>query len=378
MSGKSLSGVAIASALLVLSSSSNAQISPSTASPRDTRPSIPLGTPRLGAAPLDTAALNTLKWRELGPFRGGRSVAVEGSSARPNEYYMGTTGGGVFKTLDGGQSWAPVTDKYFGGTIGAVTVAPSNPDVVYVGGGEYPIRGNVSHGDGVWKSTDAGKTWTSLGLDATRHIARVRVHPTNPDLVYVAAQGNVWTPTPERGIYRSKDGGKSWAKILFRNDSTGASDLVMDPSNPSVLYATFWQAGRTPWILVSGGPGSAIFKTGVSERPRVADSRRIAKARFAVPATRTMDAAPAFPIRPVAVNGGDSGLSFSDSRSKQGWGSRAMGKGWAIPMNSSDFPSSMVFSLKFQPRRESLAPWFRSTASGVAKSRNSPVVRVNR
>jgi len=211
------------------------------------------------AASLDTTALNTLRWRELGPFRGGRSVAVAGSATRPNEYYMGTSGGGVFKTLDGGQSWAPVTDKYFGGTIGAVAIAPSNPDVVYVGGGEYPIRGNVSHGDGVWKSTDAGKTWTSLGLDATRHIARVRVHPTNPDLVYVAAQGNVWAPTPDRGVYRSRDGGKSWQKILFRNDSTGASDLVMDPSNPNVLYATFWQAGRTPWMLVSGGPGSALY-----------------------------------------------------------------------------------------------------------------------
>jgi photosystem II stability/assembly factor-like uncharacterized protein len=240
--GKPLSGVAFAAALLLA-------------------PYPALAQRATAAAALDTAALNTLRWRELGPFRGGRSVAVAGSAARPNEYYMGTTGGGVFKSLDGGQSWAPMTDKYFGGTIGAVAVSPSNPDVVYVGGGEYPIRGNVSHGDGVWKSTDAGKTWTSLGLDATRHIARVRVHPTNPDLVYVAAQGNVWTPTPERGIYRSRDGGKSWAKILFRNDSTGASDLVMDPSNPNVLYATFWQAGRTPWMLVSGGAGSAIFKS---------------------------------------------------------------------------------------------------------------------
>ena len=262
MRGTSLSGAAVACALLSFPMSMLAQRPLRPDSARDTRPSIPLDQPRLGAgAALDTTALNTLRWRELGPFRGGRSVAVAGSAARPNEYYMGTTGGGVFKTLDGGQSWAPVTDKYFGGTIGAVAVSASNPDVVYVGGGEYPIRGNVSHGDGVWKSTDAGKTWTSLGLAATRHIARVRVHPTNPDLVYVAAQGNVWTPTPDRGIYRSKDGGKSWQKILFRNDSTGASDLVMDPSNPNVLYATFWQAGRRPWMLVSGGPGSGIFKS---------------------------------------------------------------------------------------------------------------------
>ena len=235
------------------------QMSPPPAN--DTRPSIPVqGTPMRGAM-LDTSAVNTLRWREIGPFRGGRSVAVTGSAARPNEYYMGTTGGGVFKSLDGGQSWAAVTDKYFGGSIGAVAVSASNPDIVYVGGGEFPMRGNVSHGDGVWKSTDAGKTWTSLGLERTRQISKVRVHPTNPDIVYVAAEGNIWAPTPDRGIYRSKDGGKTWDKILFRNDSTGAADLAMDPSNPNVLYAAFWQAGRTPWMLISGGAGSGIFKT---------------------------------------------------------------------------------------------------------------------
>ena len=236
------------------------QIKPAPAN--DTRPSIPLN-PGLVQAPgqLDTAALNTLKWRELGPFRGGRSVAVTGSAARPNEYYMGTTGGGVFKSLDGGQSWAAITDRYFGGTIGAIAVSASSPDIVYVGGGEYALRGNVSHGEGMWKSTDAGKTWSSLGLKLTRQISRVVVHPTNPDIVYVAAQGNVWAPTPDRGIYRSRDGGKNWSKVLFRNDSTGASDLAFDPANPSVLYAAFWQAGRTPWMLSSGGAGSGVFKS---------------------------------------------------------------------------------------------------------------------
>lgn len=254
-----LGGVLLGSALLVIPALANAQ-RPRPTRPNDTRPSIPVNRPQLAAAS-DTSALNTLTWRELGPFRGGRSAAVAGSVAHPKEYYMGTTGGGVFKTLDGGQSWAPITDKYFGGTIGAIAVSPSSPDVVYVGGGEAPIRGNVSHGEGVWKSTDAGKTWTSLGLKLTRQISRVRVHPTNPDLVYVAAEGNVWVPTPERGIYRSRDGGKNWQKVLFRNDSTGASDLAMDPANPNVLYAALWQAGRTPWKLVSGGEGSGIFKT---------------------------------------------------------------------------------------------------------------------
>lgn len=209
----------------------------------------------------DTTVFAAMKWREIGPFRGGRSVAAAGSSSRPYEYYMGTTGGGVFKTTDGGITWVPVTDKYFGGTIGAIAVSESNPDIVYVGGGEFPIRGNVSHGDGVWKTTDAGKTWTFMGLGDTRQIARVRVHPRNPDLVYVAAQGHVFGPNPERGIFRSRDGGKSWQKILFRNDSTGAADLAWDPANPSVMYAAFWQAGRKPWQLISGGPGSGIFKT---------------------------------------------------------------------------------------------------------------------
>jgi photosystem II stability/assembly factor-like uncharacterized protein len=209
----------------------------------------------------DTSAFEALKWREIGPYRGGRSVAVAGSSKRPNEYYFGTTGGGVFKTTDGGITWAPVTDKYFGGTIGAIGISESNPDIVYVGGGEYPIRGNVSHGDGVWRSNDGGKTWTSLGLVETRQISRVRVHPTNPDIAYVGALGHVFGPNPERGVFKTTDGGKSWRKVLYRNDSTGITDLVMDAKDPETLYAAFWQAWRTPWQLVSGGAGSGIFKT---------------------------------------------------------------------------------------------------------------------
>ena len=209
----------------------------------------------------DTSLFSALSWREIGPYRGGRSVAAAGSAARPNEYWMGTPGGGVFKTTDGGIDWAPATDKYFGGTIGAIAVSESNPDIVYVGGGEFDIRGNVSHGDGVWKTTDDGKTWTSLGLTDTRQISRVRVDPHNPDVVYVGALGHVWAPNPERGVYKTTDGGTSWRKILFRNDSTGVSDLAMDPNDPNTLYAAFWQAGRKPWLLVSGGAGSGIFKT---------------------------------------------------------------------------------------------------------------------
>jgi photosystem II stability/assembly factor-like uncharacterized protein len=209
----------------------------------------------------DTAALGALVWRNLGPQRGGRSVAVAGSAARPQEYYMGTTGGGVFKTSDGGENWTPVSDRYFGGTIGAIAVSESNPDIVYVGGGEFPIRGNVSHGDGVYKSTDAGRTWSYVGLVETRQISKIRIHPRNPDIVYVAALGPVFGPSPHRGIYKSTDGGKSWNKLLFRNDTTGAVDLSMDPSNPEVLYAGLWTAYRKPWQLVSGGSGSGMLKS---------------------------------------------------------------------------------------------------------------------
>ena len=150
---------------------------------------------------------------------------------------MGTTGGGVFKTTDGGNSWSPASDGYFGGTIGAIGVSESDPDIVYVGTGEHAIRGNVSHGDGVFKTTDGGKTWSYVGLADTQQISRVRIHPTNPDIVWVAAFGHVYGPNAERGVFKTTDGGKTWRKVLFRNDSTGAADLVLDPSNPDMLYA---------------------------------------------------------------------------------------------------------------------------------------------
>ncbi len=213
------------------------------------------------ATPFDTLAFAALTWRDIGIFRGGRSVAVAGSASRPNEYWMGTTGGGVFKTTDGGNTWLPASDKYFGGTIGAIGVSESNPDIVYVGTGEYAVRGNVSHGDGVFRTTDGGKTWTAVGLADTRQISRLRVHPTNPDIAYVAAQGHAFGPNADRGIYKTTDGGKTWTKVLFKNDSTGASDLAMDPANPDVLYAAFWQVIRKPWMLSSGGAGGGIFKT---------------------------------------------------------------------------------------------------------------------
>ncbi len=212
-------------------------------------------------APVDTSLWGSAQWRLIGPAHTGRMTSVVSVSQRPNEYYVGTTGGGVWKTTDAGKTWHPMTDAYFGGTIGAVDMFKGNPDIVWAGGGETPIRGNVSHGDGVWKTTDAGKTWTFMGLAETQYISRVVTHPTDPNIVYVGALGHVFGPNPDRGVYRTKDGGKTWQKILFKNDSTGVADLIMDPTNPNVLYAGFWQAGRKPWLLVSGGAGSGMYKT---------------------------------------------------------------------------------------------------------------------
>ncbi len=211
---------------------------------------------------VDERALKALKWRLVGPFRGGRVVAVSGDPVNPQIFYFGSTGGGVWKTYDGGRFWENVSDGFFKrASVGGLAVAPSDPNVIYAGMGETTIRGNVSHGDGVYKSTDAGKTWTHLGLEKTRNIGKVRVHPQNPDIVYVAAFGHAHGPNPERGVYRSKDGGATWEHVLFRSDKAGANDLSIDPTNPRIIYATFWEAIRRPWEMVSGGEGSAIFRS---------------------------------------------------------------------------------------------------------------------
>ena len=217
---------------------------------------------RSGGQPTSAGPFGALRWRSIGPPRGGRSIAVSGSAARPYEYYMGATGGGLWKTTDGGTTWRAVTDDHIhSSSVGAVAVAPSNPDVVYIGTGEADIRGNIIQGDGAYRSTDGGKTWTHIGLTETQVIAKIRVHPTNPDLVYVAAFGHHAAPNAERGVYRSKDGGKTWDRILFRDDRTGANELVIDPNDAQVIYAALWQAYRNSWEMSSGGAGSGVFKT---------------------------------------------------------------------------------------------------------------------
>jgi photosystem II stability/assembly factor-like uncharacterized protein len=218
-------------------------------------------TVTLSAATFDPAQFKALKWREVGPFRGGRSAAVEGIAAQPNTYYFGSVGGGVWKTTDAGVSWKNVSDGFFGGSIGAVAVSEWDPNVVYVGTGEKTVRGNVGEGNGMWKSTDAGKTWTHIGLLDSRHIPRVRIHPKNPDVVYAAVLGHLFGPSNERGVYRSTNGGKTWERVLFVNENAGAIDLAIDPTNPRILYASTWRVRRTPYSLESGGEGSALWKS---------------------------------------------------------------------------------------------------------------------
>ena len=206
--------------------------------------------------------LGALHWRNIGPNRGGRSQTSAGSVKRPLEYYFGATGGGLWKTTNGGVTWFPVTDHQLrSSSVGAVAVAPSNPDIVYIGMGETELRGNIMQGDGVYKSVDAGKTWKHMGLPDTQAIARIRIDPTDPNLLYVAALGHAYGPNEERGVFRSLDGGATWQRVLFRNNRAAAVDLSMDSNNPRILYATIWDVYRTPWSLSSGGPASGLFKS---------------------------------------------------------------------------------------------------------------------
>ena len=209
----------------------------------------------------DENLYDALDYRLLGPFRGGRSAAVTGVPGKPNLFYFGATGGGVWETKNGGRTWKNLSDGFFGGSVGAIEVSTDDPNVIYVGGGETTVRGNVSSGYGVWKTENAGKSWKQMGLENSRHIPRIRVHPKNHNIVYAAVLGNIYKPTQERGVYKSTDGGNSWRKTLFANENAGAVDLIMDPNNPRILYASTWNIQRTPYSLSSGGDGSALWKS---------------------------------------------------------------------------------------------------------------------
>ena len=211
---------------------------------------------------LDSTLLKGYRWRNIGPDRGGRSIAVSGVKGRPKEAYFGATGGGLWKTTDGGENWGPVTDGQIqSASVGAVAVSESNPDEVFIGMGETCIRGNIMAGDGVYRSMDAGKTWTNVGFHETDGISKIRIHPTNPDIIFVAAFGKFSVPSTERGVYKSSDGGKTWKKVLYRDDKTAAIDISIDRTNPNVMYAAMWEAFRNEYTMSSGGPGSGLFKS---------------------------------------------------------------------------------------------------------------------
>jgi len=235
--------------------------------PGSSKPAAPVRSFAGGAtppvAPVPDDLLAGLHWRLLGPFRGGRVDAVSGVPGRPNEFYFGHVNGGVWKTIDAGRIWKPVFDDQPVASIGALAVAPSAPDVVYVGSGESTLRDSVGYGNGMYKSTDAGASWSHIGLEDTEHIGRVAIHPSDPNVVFVAAIGHYYAPNPERGIFRSTDGGRSWQKVLYKNEDVGAIEVVIDPSNPQVVYAGLWNTRRPPWFTYAptNGPGGGIYKS---------------------------------------------------------------------------------------------------------------------
>jgi photosystem II stability/assembly factor-like uncharacterized protein len=299
------------------------------------------------AAPLGTQVPDSLysglSWRMLGPFRGGRTDAVTGVPGRPNEFYFGSVNGGVWKTIDGGRVWTPVFDAQPVASIGAMAVSPSAPDVLYVGSGESTPRDSTGYGNGVYKSTDGGATWTHLGLENTQHIGKIAVDPRNPDVVFVAAIGSLYGPNPDRGVFRSRDGGRTWQKVLYRNENVGAVEVVIDPSNPRVVYAGLWNTRRPPWFVYAptNGPGGGLFKsrdggatwqqltaglpTGVIGRSGIAVAPSNPRRVYAVvdclepePAAAGGGAAPTPSSRPAAGAGGPGGRAGAQGPPGQG------------------------------------------------------------
>ncbi len=277
----------------------------------------PVHPPAAPVVALDSTTWQGLHWRSIGPYRGGRTVASAGVVGHPRTFYMGATGGGVWKTVDGGNTWRNVSDGFFNtGSVGAIAVSESDPNVVYVGMGEHPVRGvTTSHGDGVYRSTDAGKTWTHLGLDATRHISRIRIDPRDPDVAWIAAQGPVYMDSQDRGVFKTTDGGRTWRKVLYVDESTGPSDLSLDMNNPRVLYAAMWDHRRTPWAVRSGGPGSGLWKStdGGETWKKLSKGLPDAMGKVAVDVSR------ADPERVYAMIEADSGGLYRSDDAGQSW-----------------------------------------------------------
>ena len=218
--------------------------------------------------PTDSIYFSALKFRLVGPFRGGRADAVAGSLQDRNTFYFGATGGGLWKTTDGGSNWKNVSDGFFGGGVGAVAVAPGDGSIVYAGQGENTLRNNVSEDlGGIWRSGNGGRSWRDVGLKDSRHIARIVIDPKDPNIVWVAAMGHLFGPNTERGVYKTTDGGKTWRHVLYVNDRTACSDIAMEPGNPDVLYAGMWRIGRTPYSIESGGEGSGLYRARMAARP---------------------------------------------------------------------------------------------------------------
>ena len=259
-----LAGLAL-SAILCLTTADAAkpENAKPTASPSPTSGAVKPAEPKAERKDqFDEKLWSEMKWREVGPFRGGRAIAIEGISGEPNTYYFGDVAGGVWKTTDGGANWKPIFDKQHStSSIGALAVAPSDHNTIYAGSGEGALRGNITYGDGVYKSVDGGRNWRNVGLKDTRHIGALIVHPDNPDVVFVAAIGHAYGPNTERGVFRTTDGGKTWTKVLFKDENTGAIDIVFDPHNPNTLFAALWQVRRQPWFLSSGGEGSGLYRS---------------------------------------------------------------------------------------------------------------------
>src|SRR6516165_3245345 len=225
---------------------------------------VAISLPLLRAQPqYDASLYSGLRWRMIGPFRAGRVNAVTGVPGQPSTFYFGSVGGGVWRSTNAGRTWNPIFDSQNVASIGAIAVAPSNPQVVYVGTGEADMRDSIQFGDGMYKTTDGGKSWTHLGLETTRQIGRVIVNPRDPNTVYVAALGHVYAAHADRGVYKSTDGGATWQKVLYKGDSVGAIDIAFDPSNPQTIYAAMWAVRRPPWFIYAPAnePGSGLFKS---------------------------------------------------------------------------------------------------------------------